>query len=96
MDQGNQNPETMDQENQEQKEIQHQIYGVLVIGPSGSGKSTLCDGLDQFLTSIKRPHAIINLDPANDNIKYDCDINISSLIQLDEVQKELELGPNGG
>ena len=69
---------------------------MFVIGPSGSGKSTLCDGFDQFFTSIKRKYAIINLDPANDNIKYNCAFDISTLIQLDEVQKELNLGPNGG
>ncbi|KAK1433148.1 hypothetical protein QVD17_10054 [Tagetes erecta] len=40
--------------------------------------------------------AVINLDPANDSLPYDCAINIEDLIKLSDVMNEHSLGPNGG
>eukprot|EP00466_Bigelowiella_natans_P003485 jgi/Bigna1/38072/e_gw1.23.62.1 len=71
------------------------LYLQLVIGPPGSGKSTFCAGMREFLTGIKRDVAIINLDPANHNLPYKCEVDIRDLIILNEVMEELELGPNG-
>lgn len=72
-------------------------YGQLVVGPPGSGKTTYCHGLEQFFTQVSsRPHAIINLDPANDNPRYKCAVDIKDLVSLEKVQEETELGPNGG
>lgn len=71
-------------------------FGQVVIGPPGSGKTTYCNGMQQFLSALKRPVCIINLDPANDNIPYDCDVDISELITLEDVMDNLQLGPNGG
>lgn len=68
----------------------------LVMGPPGSGKSTYCNGMKQFLSSLGRSVAVVNLDPANDSLPYDCDIDISELIKLEEVMERLQLGPNGG
>lgn len=69
---------------------------IFVIGPSGSGKSTFCDYLSQFYSSINRDYIIINLDPGNDQISYDCTIDIKELININEVMENLKLGPNGG
>lgn len=71
-------------------------YGIFVVGPSGSGKTTFCNAMHQFFTAIQRKHIMINLDPANDNVSYEVDINIKELIQIEEVMNELNLGPNGG
>eukprot|EP00889_Picochlorum_renovo_P006732 jgi/Picre1/33762/NNA_001241.t1 len=72
-------------------------YGQLVVGPPGSGKTTYCHGLEQFFTQVSsRPHAIINLDPANDSPRYTCAVDIKDLVSLESVQEETELGPNGG
>ena len=43
-----------------------------------------------------RPTIIVNLDPANESVPYDCAINITSLIALPDVAEEYHLGPNGG
>ncbi|GJY70243.1 GPN-loop GTPase QQT1, partial [Tanacetum coccineum] len=43
-----------------------------------------------------RKVAVINLDPANDSLPYDCAINIEDLIKLSDVMNEHSLGPNGG
>ena len=38
---------------------------------------------------------LVNLDPANENIPYDCDLDVRELIELDTVMEESSLGPNG-
>lgn len=71
-------------------------FGQLIVGPPGSGKSTYCNGMQQFLTGIGRKVAVVNLDPANDTLPYDCTVDLMDLICLEEVMKEYKLGPNGG
>ncbi|XP_075511863.1 GPN-loop GTPase QQT1-like isoform X2 [Primulina tabacum] len=71
------------------------VFGQVVIGPPGSGKTTYCNGMSQFLPLIGRKVAVINLDPANDSLPYDCAINIEELIKLSDVMAEHSLGPNG-
>ncbi len=72
------------------------MFGQLVVGPPGSGKSTYCAAMQQYCTGIKRDVAIVNLDPANEKLPYECAIDIRELIQLQEVMESFELGPNGG
>ncbi|XP_071737194.1 GPN-loop GTPase QQT1-like [Rutidosis leptorrhynchoides] len=72
------------------------VFGQVVIGPPGSGKTTYCNGMKQYLQLIGRKVAVINLDPANDSLPYDCAINIEDLIKLGDVMNEHSLGPNGG
>lgn len=38
----------------------------------------------------------IYLDPANDSVPYPCALDISSLVTLEDVMEEHNLGPNGG
>lgn len=71
-------------------------FGEVVCGAPGSGKSTYCYGKHQLFTALNRPLAVVNLDPANDNIPYPCAIDISNLITLEDVMREHGLGPNGG
>ncbi|XP_010493318.1 PREDICTED: GPN-loop GTPase 2 homolog [Camelina sativa] len=72
------------------------VFGQVVIGPPGSGKTTYCNGMSQFLPLIGRKVAIVNLDPANDALPYECAVNIEDLIKLEDVMLEHSLGPNGG
>lgn len=72
------------------------VFGQVVIGPPGSGKTTYCNGMSQFLQLLGRKVAVINLDPANDSLPYECTINIEDLIKLSDVMNEHSLGPNGG
>ncbi|ORX50781.1 hypothetical protein BCR36DRAFT_352177 [Piromyces finnis] len=71
-------------------------FAQIVVGPPGSGKTTYCHGLFQLFSQTKRECAIVNLDPANENIPYKCDIDISSLITLEDAIDTFGLGPNGG
>jgi GTPase SAR1 family protein len=71
------------------------MFGQLVVGPPGCGKSTYCHGISQFYTAIEREHIIVNIDPANDNVPYTANIDISELITLQQAMDEHQLGPNG-
>ena len=70
-------------------------FAQLVIGPPGSGKSTYCNGMHQFLSAIGRKCSVVNIDPANDQTSYPCAVDIRSLVTVDEVMTEEDLGPNG-
>ncbi|XP_058805359.1 GPN-loop GTPase 2-like [Phymastichus coffea] len=71
------------------------IFGQLVIGPPGSGKTTYCTEMGKFLESLGRKVAIINIDPANENMGYKPAVDVSELVKHEEVMKTLKLGPNG-
>jgi GTPase SAR1 family protein len=71
-------------------------FGQIVVGPPGSGKSTYCRAMQQFMSASGRKVAIVNLDPANDNLPYEAAVDIADLVSLQEVMAELDLGPNGG
>ncbi|XP_072357080.1 GPN-loop GTPase 2 [Scyliorhinus torazame] len=72
------------------------IFGQMVIGPPGSGKTTYCMAMQEFLSKLGRKVAVVNLDPANDLIPYQCCVDIAELVKLDDVMDGLGLGPNGG
>jgi GTPase SAR1 family protein len=72
-------------------------FGQIVIGPPGSGKTTYCHGVQQLCQNgTHRKVAIVNLDPANENLSYEAAVDISDLVHLAAVMEELKLGPNGG
>jgi Conserved hypothetical ATP binding protein len=54
-------------------------FGQLVIGPPGSGKTTYCNGMQQYLQLTRRKVAVINLDPANDALPYECAVDVADL-----------------
>jgi GTPase SAR1 family protein len=68
----------------------------MLLGAPGTGKTTYIGALSEFLTNLDRPHCIVNLDPANENMSYKCGINIQDLISLEDAMTEFKLGPNGG
>ena len=71
-------------------------FGQLIIGPPGSGKTTYCNGMQQYLQMAGRKVAVINLDPANYALPYECSVDIADLVSLDTVMETYNLGPNGG
>lgn len=72
------------------------IFGQLVIGPPGSGKTTYCKAMGEYVKSLGRKIALVNLDPANDVLPYNADVDVSHLITVENVMEHTKLGPNGG
>ncbi|KAM4873126.1 GPN-loop GTPase 2 [Thomomys bottae] len=71
-------------------------FGQAVIGPPGSGKTTYCLGMSEFLRALGRRVAVVNLDPANEGLPYECAVDVGELVALGDVMDALRLGPNGG
>ena len=70
-------------------------FGQIVIGPPGSGKTKYCSVMQELLSSMGRQVFVVNLDPANDRLCYDCQLNIYELISVEDVMVNCKLGPNG-
>ena len=47
------------------------------------------------MSAIGRKCSVVNLDPANDHTSYPCALDVRSLLTIDEIMKDEELGPNG-
>jgi broad-specificity NMP kinase len=46
-------------------------FGIIMLGAPGTGKSTFCNALQDLMVEVlDRAHCIINLDPANEHMKY--------------------------
>lgn len=61
-----------------QQQIRDPLYGQLVIGPPGSGKTTYCHKINEFYKELERNVAVVNLDPANEQMSYNAQIDIVS------------------
>uniref|UniRef100_A0A0V0G835 GPN-loop GTPase 2 n=1 Tax=Triatoma dimidiata TaxID=72491 RepID=A0A0V0G835_TRIDM len=72
------------------------IFGQLVIGPPGSGKSTYCKKMSEHLGKLGRKVIVVNIDPANDTLPYECKVDVSELITVEDAMIHKQLGPNGG
>ncbi|XP_068230166.1 GPN-loop GTPase 1 [Palaemon carinicauda] len=68
---------------------------LIILGMAGSGKTTFVKRLDSFL-NVRKPHHVINLDPAVDHVPYMSYIDIRDTVNYKEVMKQYGLGPNGG
>ncbi|CAH1119682.1 unnamed protein product [Phaedon cochleariae] len=72
------------------------FFGQVVIGPPASGKTTYCGRVHAFYKEkLNRKVEVVNLDPANENMNYNPMIDIMHLITVEDVMKNLNLGPNG-
>ncbi|MEN2495683.1 MAG: GPN-loop GTPase 3 [Marteilia pararefringens] len=74
------------------------LFGQIVVGPAGCGKSAFCAAASTvFETNLRRKIRVINLDPGADRIVYErnCDADIRTLTNVDEVMQSQHLGPNG-
>jgi hypothetical protein len=45
--------------------------------------------------NLSRGHCMVNLDPANEQMGYPCNIDVRDLITLEDAMEEYKLGPNG-
>ncbi|XP_044764850.1 GPN-loop GTPase 2 [Coccinella septempunctata] len=76
--------------------VEENLFGQLVIGPPSSGKTTYCGKLAKlYKEKLNRDVAVINLDPANENMCYIPKIDIRQLVSLENSMAQFNLGPNG-
>ncbi len=62
----------------------------------GRASKELFSPPDTSTTSFCRPTIAVNLDFANDDLPYECAVNVFDLISLSDAMEAFELGPNGG
>lgn len=65
-------------DNSYRRQVRDPLYGQLVIGPPGSGKTTYCHRINEFYKELDRNVAVVNLDPANEQMSYNAQIDIVS------------------
>ncbi|KRZ10451.1 GPN-loop GTPase 2, partial [Trichinella pseudospiralis] len=71
-------------------------FGQVVIGPPGSGKTTYCKQMRNVLQLLRRKSILVNMDPANEFLSNDYDIDICKLMDVKTVMDDMQVGPNGG
>ncbi|KAI9164401.1 hypothetical protein H9P43_008252 [Blastocladiella emersonii ATCC 22665] len=71
-------------------------FGQVVIGPPGSGKTEYSHTMHRVLNELGRKTVVVNLDPANEHLSYECAVNLADLIRLEDAMDSFGLGPNGG
>ncbi|KAL6122630.1 ATP-GTP-binding protein [Nucleospora cyclopteri] len=69
----------------------------VIVGMAGSGKTSFCQRLFSWVFSKETQKEIeaINLDPAVQNTKMPCTIDIRDTIDFRETMEKYALGPNG-
>lgn len=70
-------------------------YFIIVLGTAGSGKTSLTSMLHTYLVSHQLDAAIVNLDPAVEELPYDPDIDVRDYVDARDVMRRTGLGPNG-
>ena len=65
------------------------------MGPAGVGKSHYCKTMQQYGEASRRKFYVGNLDPAADVFEYEASLDIRELVNIDDIMKNGELGPNG-
>ncbi len=70
-------------------------YFIVVLGTAGSGKTTLTATLSDYLSHLGLDTAIVNLDPAAENLQYVPDVDVRDYVNAREVMEKYGLGPNG-
>lgn len=70
-------------------------FGQVVIGPPAAGKTSYCESMASHLRDLGIKVAIINCDPANDEVPYNCSASVRDLADVSQVMALHDLGPNG-
>lgn len=68
---------------------------VFVTGTAGSGKSLLTSSLVAWYREKSQDAVTVNLDPGVLSLPYDPDVDIRTMIDLQQIMTEYSLGPNG-
>ena len=76
-------------------ERENKNFAACFVGPPGSGKTSAAKALYDMYKKLGRNTLFLNLDPGNDEIKFNIDFDICDYITITDIMKEQNLGPNG-
>lgn len=71
------------------------VKTVFVTGTAGSGKSLLSSKISEYYTAGGSFAAILNMDPGAESLPYACDVDVRDHVDVVQVMRRYELGPNG-
>ncbi len=70
------------------------MYFIFFTGTAGAGKTTMIKEFQDYLLQLELDTAVINLDPAVEQLPYAPDFDIRDYVDALEVMERYNLGPN--
>jgi GTPase SAR1 family protein len=71
------------------------MKAIFIVGTAGAGKSLLASKILDYYSRNGAFVGMLNLDPGVENLPYTCDIDVRDYIDIVEIMKQYDLGPNG-
>jgi len=66
-----------------------------LVGTAGAGKSLLASKILDYYSRNGAFVGMLNLDPGVENLPYTCDIDVRDYVDIVQIMKQYDLGPNG-
>ena len=66
-----------------------------MVGTAGAGKSLLASKILDYYSRNGAFVGMLNLDPGVENLPYTCDIDVRDYVDIVQIMKQYDLGPNG-
>jgi len=71
------------------------MKAIFIVGTAGAGKSLLASKILDYYSQNGAFVGMLNLDPGVENLPYTCDIDVRDYIDIVQLMKQYDLGPNG-
>ena len=71
------------------------MKAIFIVGTAGAGKSLLASKILDYYSRNGAFVAMLNLDPGVENLPYTCDIDVRDYVDIVQIMKQYDLGPNG-
>lgn len=71
------------------------MKAIFIVGTAGAGKSLLASKILDYYSQNGAFVGMLNLDPGVENLPYTCDIDVRDYIDIVQIMKQYDLGPNG-
>ncbi len=71
------------------------MKAIFIEGTAGAGKSLLAAKLKEQYTANGAFASVLNLDPGVEELPYACDVDVRDMVNVPDVMRDYDLGPNG-
>jgi GPN-loop GTPase len=71
------------------------MKAIFIVGTAGAGKSLLSSKILDYYSRNGAFVGMLNLDPGVENLPYTCDVDVRDYIDIVDIMKQYDLGPNG-